>query len=163
VLNRVLFHEYGFRGNVERYTDPLNSFLDEVLSRRKGLPITLSILYVLVAQRIGLILEPVGLPGHFVAGCFSEDDPFFIDAFDQGALRTPAELLANNLRPRPDLRPRSALPLLPESFPPLRNRARGTPGTAVHQSCGGIRIHPGAPRFIARMYRTLLFSLNADC
>jgi regulator of sirC expression with transglutaminase-like and TPR domain len=94
VLNRVLFHEYGFRGNVERYTDPLNSFLDEVLSRRKGLPITLSIVYVLVAQRVGLTLEPVGLPGHFVVGCFSEDAPFFIDAFDQGALRTSAELLA---------------------------------------------------------------------
>jgi len=94
VVNRVLFHESGFRGNVEHYTDPLNSFLDEVLARRKGLPITLSMVYVLVAQRVGLTLEPVGLPGHFVAGCFLESTPFFIDAFEQGALRTPAELFA---------------------------------------------------------------------
>ena len=93
VLNRVLFHEYGFRGNVEHYTDPLNSFIDEVLSRRKGLPITLSMIYVLVAQRVGLTLEPVGLPGHFVAGCFLEAEPFFVDAFEQGAFRTLAELL----------------------------------------------------------------------
>jgi regulator of sirC expression with transglutaminase-like and TPR domain len=93
VLNRVLFHEFGFRGNVEHYTDPLNSFIDEVLSRRKGLPITLSMIYVLVAQRVGLTLEPVGLPGHFVAGCFLEAAPFFVDAFGQGAFRTPAELL----------------------------------------------------------------------
>lgn len=94
VLNRVLFHEYGFRGNVEHYADPLNNFIDEVLSRRKGLPITLSMIYVMVAQRLGLNLEPVGLPGHFVVGCFLESTPFFIDPFDQGALRTPADLFA---------------------------------------------------------------------
>ncbi|HZL44710.1 MAG TPA: transglutaminase-like domain-containing protein [Opitutaceae bacterium] len=94
VLNRVLFHEYGFGGNVEHYADPLNSFIDEVLARRKGLPITLSIIYVLVAQRVGLTLEPVGLPGHFVVGSFLEATPFFIDPFEQGAFRTPAELFA---------------------------------------------------------------------
>jgi len=93
VLNRVLFHEYGFRGNAAHYTDPLNSLLDQVLHRRKGLPITLSIVYVLVAQRIGLTLEPVGLPGHFVVGCFLENTPFFIDPFVQGVFRTPGELL----------------------------------------------------------------------
>jgi len=104
VLNRVLFHEYGFRGNVEHYTDPLNSFLDQVLLRRRGLPITLSIVYLLVAQRIGLALEPVGLPRHFVVGCFLEDKPFFIDPFDQGAFRTPGELFLalqqNHINPK---------------------------------------------------------------
>lgn len=104
VLNRVLFHEYGFRGNVEHSTDPLNNFLDQVLHRRKGLPITLSIVYLLVAQRVGLALEPVGLPRHFVVGCYLEDTPFFIDAFDQGAFRTPGELFMtlrqNNINPR---------------------------------------------------------------
>ncbi|HEU5080147.1 MAG TPA: transglutaminase-like domain-containing protein [Opitutaceae bacterium] len=92
VLNRVLFHEYGFRGNYEHYTDPLNSFIDQVLERRKGIPISLSIVYLLVAHRIGLNLEPVGLPGHFVIGCYVEDAPFFVDAFEQGAFRTPEEL-----------------------------------------------------------------------
>ena len=104
VLNRVLFHEYGFRGNLEHYTDPLNSFLDQVLQRRRGLPITLSIVYLLVAQRVGLALEPVGLPRHFVVGCYLEDTPFFIDPFDQGAFRTPGELFLtlrrNNITPK---------------------------------------------------------------
>ncbi|MDD2764489.1 MAG: transglutaminase-like domain-containing protein [Opitutaceae bacterium] len=104
VLNRVLFHECGFRGNAAHYADPRNSLLDQVLRRRKGLPITLSIVYVLVAQRIGLTLEPIGLPGHFVVGCFLENTPFFIDPFVQGAFRTPEELLRllkqNHLTPR---------------------------------------------------------------
>lgn len=92
-INRVLFHEEGFRGNTENYTDPLNSLLPEVLVRKKGLPITLGIVYLLVAQRIGLELEPVGLPGHFMVGCFSESAPFYIDAFEQGAFRTPGEVV----------------------------------------------------------------------
>jgi regulator of sirC expression with transglutaminase-like and TPR domain len=92
VLSRVLFHEHGFRGNIESYTDPRNSLLDQVLARRQGLPLTLGLVYLLVARRIGLALEPVGLPGHFVVGCFLEDPPFFVDAFARGVFRTPAEL-----------------------------------------------------------------------
>lgn len=94
VINRVLFHENGFRGNVEHYTDPLNSFLPVVLERRKGIPLSLSIVYLLVAQRLGLDLEPVGLPGHFMVGCYAEDTPLFIDPFEQGAFRTPGEVFA---------------------------------------------------------------------
>jgi regulator of sirC expression with transglutaminase-like and TPR domain len=92
IINRVLFHEYGFRGNYEFYTDPLNSFLDRVLERRKGIPISLCIVYLLVGQRLGLELEPVGLPGHFVVGCYADDAPFFIDAFEQGVFRSTDEL-----------------------------------------------------------------------
>jgi len=88
VINRVLFHESNFRGNVENYTDPRNSFLSEVLSTRRGLPITLSIVYILVAQRCGLTLEPVGIPGHFLVGCYDEKPPFFIDPFAGGVFRT---------------------------------------------------------------------------
>ena len=87
VINRVLFHEWGFRGNVEQYTDPLNSFIDKVLTRRKGIPLSLSVLYLLVGERLGLPLEPVGLPGHFVVGCYADEAPFFIDPFDQGLFR----------------------------------------------------------------------------
>ena len=54
MLNRVLFHEYGLRGNTDHYTDPLNSYLDQVLIRRKGIPISLSIVYLLVAERVGM-------------------------------------------------------------------------------------------------------------
>ena len=59
VINRVLFHESGFRGNVEDYTDPNNSFLDQVLTRRRGIPVSLSIVYLLVARRLGLLLSDV--------------------------------------------------------------------------------------------------------
>lgn len=110
VLNRVLFHDYGFHGNVEQYTDPLNSFLDEVLTRRKGIPVSLSIVYLLVAQRVGLELEPVGLPGHFMVGCFLDTEPFFIDAFDGGIFRSADEIMhllrAHEINPSPmDLAP----------------------------------------------------------
>jgi regulator of sirC expression with transglutaminase-like and TPR domain len=104
VLNRVLFHEEGFHGNVEHYTDPRNSFLDQVLERRTGIPLSLSIVYLLVAGRLGLTLEPVGLPGHFIVGCFSDDLPFFIDPFDRGVFRDAEEIFdllrANNLTPK---------------------------------------------------------------
>lgn len=66
-LNHVLFELEGFRGSKEQYEDPRNSFLDEVLSRRRGLPITLSILYVEIARRLGLEAYGVGFPGHFLA------------------------------------------------------------------------------------------------
>jgi regulator of sirC expression with transglutaminase-like and TPR domain len=104
IVNRVLFHEWGFHGNVEHYTDPRNSFLDQVLARRTGIPISLSIVYLLVAERAGLELEPVGLPGHFVVGCFSDDLPFFIDPFDRGLFRDADEVVdllrANHVAPK---------------------------------------------------------------
>jgi regulator of sirC expression with transglutaminase-like and TPR domain len=92
IINRVLFHEWSYRGNVENYTDPMNSLLDQVLVRRKGVPISLSIVYLLVAERLGLDLKPVGLPGHFMVGCFAEDAPFFVDPFDQGLFRDTYEV-----------------------------------------------------------------------
>jgi len=104
VLNRVLFHEWGFHGNVENYTDPRNSFIDQVLERRTGIPLSLSVVYLLVAGRLGLELEPVGLPGHFLVGCFTDDLPFFIDPFDRGVFRDAAEIFdllrANNVAPK---------------------------------------------------------------
>lgn len=92
VVNRVLFHEWGFHGNLEHYTDPKNSFLDQVLERRTGIPLSLSIVYLLVAERLGLELEPVGLPGHFIVGCFVDELPFFIDPFDRGVFREAEEV-----------------------------------------------------------------------
>jgi len=117
IINRVLFHEWGFRGNQENYTDPLNSLLDQVLLRRKGIPISLSIVYLLVAERLGLELEPVGLPGHFLVGCFLGEGLFFIDTFDRGIFRDPEEIFdllrENNLDPQPqDLAPTPVRELL---------------------------------------------------
>ncbi len=66
-LNHSFFELERFRGNQERYDDPRNSFLDDVLVRKQGLPITLSVLYVEVARRLGLEAYGVGFPGHFLA------------------------------------------------------------------------------------------------
>jgi regulator of sirC expression with transglutaminase-like and TPR domain len=103
IINRVMFHEWGFHGNIQHYTDPRNSFLDQVLARRTGIPLSLSIVYLLVAQRLGLALEPVGLPGHFIVGCFEQAVPFFVDPFDKGVFLDPDEvftlLRANHVAP----------------------------------------------------------------
>ena len=103
VINRVLFHELGFRGNSDRYTDPANSFINTVLLTRKGLPISLSLLYVLIATRLGIAIEPINAPGHFVVGCFEETAPFYVDPFHHGKFLTAGQMLkrleANNLAP----------------------------------------------------------------
>lgn len=87
-LNRVIFHEYEFRGAVEDFYNPQNSFLGEVLERRRGIPLTLSLIYQLVAQRCGFQLEPIGFPIRFMVGCFEASEPFFIDPFSNGTILT---------------------------------------------------------------------------
>ncbi len=79
-LNRFLFVEQRFRGNRERYDDPENSFLDRVLARRTGIPITLSVVYVEVGRRLGLPLAGVGFPGHFLARTTGPEE-IVVDAF----------------------------------------------------------------------------------
>lgn len=66
ILNRFFFHELGFAGNVNHYYDPNNSYLHEVLRSRRGIPITLAVLYVELAQQIGLVAQGVSFPGHFL-------------------------------------------------------------------------------------------------
>jgi len=84
VINRVLFHEYGFRGARENFENPENSFIHRVLDRREGLPISLCAIYIMVARRIGFELEPIGTPGRFLVGCFAERHPFYIDCWAGG-------------------------------------------------------------------------------
>lgn len=82
-LAEALFVDQGFTGNVEEYTDPRNSLLDDVIDRRLGIPITLSILMVEVGRRIGIPLHGVGMPGHFLVG--ARDEPaVFVDPFSRG-------------------------------------------------------------------------------
>ncbi len=86
-LNQVLFGEVKLRGNREDYYDPRNSFLNDVLDRGLGIPITLSIVYMEVARRIGLSLSGVGMPGHFLLKYNSEDGKeTLIDCFNRGDL-----------------------------------------------------------------------------
>jgi regulator of sirC expression with transglutaminase-like and TPR domain len=85
-LNRYLFGELGFRGNTENYYDPRNSFLNDVLDRRTGIPITLSALYIEVGRRVGLAVEGVGLPGHFIVKAAGPQGDILVDPFHGGAL-----------------------------------------------------------------------------
>ena len=91
-LNEVLFIQEGLRGNQEDYYDPHNSYLNEVLDKRIGIPITLSVIYIEVARRIGFNLEGVGFPGHFLVKYLDKGKPILIDAFNQGRILTPRNL-----------------------------------------------------------------------
>ncbi len=84
-INTTLFGDLGFSGNVDDYYDPRNSFLNEVIDRRVGLPITLSILYLELAQRLGVPARGISFPGHFLVGASTEDGDVIVDAFDRGA------------------------------------------------------------------------------
>lgn len=85
-INFVLFRELGFRGNREDYYNPDNSFMDRVLENRLGIPITLSILYREIAAGVGLRLDCVSLPGHFLLSFRNRGNQLFLDAFGSGAV-----------------------------------------------------------------------------
>ncbi len=81
---RYLFEDLRFSGNVETYHDPANSFLNEVLRRRVGLPITLSVVGLEVGRRIGVPLAGVGMPGHFLLEHVGADSRTWVDPFAGG-------------------------------------------------------------------------------
>src|SRR5438477_1938848 len=85
-LNAVLFHELGFAGNQGDYYDPRNSFLNEVIDRRSGIPITLSLLYMEVGRRCGLQVDGVSFPGHFLTKVRLEGAELVVDPFHRGQL-----------------------------------------------------------------------------
>ena len=86
-VSRVLFEEEGFRGNAEAYYDPRNSFLNDVLDRRTGVPLTLSLLYLEVGCRLGLPLHGVNFPGHFLVRYDGEAVQLLVDPFQRGEIR----------------------------------------------------------------------------
>lgn len=85
VLADHLFVQEGFAGNTGDYQDPRNSFLPEVMERRVGIPITLSVLMIEVGRRLGVGLHGVGMPGHFLVGVDAEPGTF-VDPFHAGAV-----------------------------------------------------------------------------
>jgi regulator of sirC expression with transglutaminase-like and TPR domain len=87
-VNYVLFRQYGFHGNRDDYFDPKNSFLNEVIERKTGIPITLSVLYMEVAQRVGFMLDGVGFPGHFLVKCVGDGEEIVIDPFNGGEIKS---------------------------------------------------------------------------
>lgn len=91
-LNRLLFDHLGFRGDQETYYDPRNGFLNEVIDRRLGIPITLSVLYMEVGRRMGLSLGGLNFPGHFLVRYDSPDGMLVIDPFHLGMVVPLADL-----------------------------------------------------------------------
>ena len=90
-VNRYLFMELGFAGNQAEFYDPENSYLNRVIDRRTGNPISLCLLYLLVSRRLRLPVAGIGLPGHFVCRYQSSAGEVFIDPFNRGQILTKAD------------------------------------------------------------------------
>lgn len=87
-VNHFLFMELGFRGNKENYYDPDNSYIDKVIEKRLGNPISLSMIFLLLTKRIGLPFNGVNMPAHFLIQYLDSFEPIYIDPFNQGELIT---------------------------------------------------------------------------
>jgi regulator of sirC expression with transglutaminase-like and TPR domain len=121
-LNEYLFGELRFAGNTVTYEDPRNSFLNEVLDRRTGIPITLALVYMEVARRAGVRVEGINFPGHFLLRCRASrvgplTDDLIIDPFHGGALLS-EEACRARLRRHTDTEERLASPLLVHATKP---------------------------------------------
>jgi regulator of sirC expression with transglutaminase-like and TPR domain len=93
-ISDYLFDRLGFYGNTNDYYDPRNSFLCDVLDRRTGIPISLSVLYLEVARRVGVLAQGVNFPGHFLVRVAIEDAWLFLDPYGGGRALPPADLEA---------------------------------------------------------------------
>ena len=99
-FNAYFFDELGFHGNADNYYDPRNSYLNDVIERRTGIPITLSALYCEVGRRAGLRAHGVGFPGHFLAKCLLPDGEVLVDCFNARAVsREDCQALLDSFSP----------------------------------------------------------------
>jgi regulator of sirC expression with transglutaminase-like and TPR domain len=101
-LNQLLYEELGYWGNTQDYYDPRNSYLNEVIDRRTGMPITMSILYMELGRRIGLPVEGVSFPGHFLVRVRLRGGMLVLDPFSGGAPQSEDELRSRVRRVIPD-------------------------------------------------------------
>ena len=111
MLNHFLFRELGYAGNFDNYYDPRNSFLNDVMDRRIGIPITLSILYIEIARRVGVALQGISFPGHFLAKCVTDQGVIVLDPFNKGISLSEADL-RERLRESGDSSAHSDTPLV---------------------------------------------------
>jgi regulator of sirC expression with transglutaminase-like and TPR domain len=93
IMNQHLFTKWGFKGNSEDYYNPENSFLDLVLFNRKGIPISLSVLYILIASRMGIPLIGIPMPAHFILKYDDGNDEIFFDPFYGGKVYSREECI----------------------------------------------------------------------
>jgi len=97
IVSEFFFGQLGFAGNREQYEDPRNSFLNDVIERRTGIPITLAVVFIEVARRAGLVMEGVNFPGHFLMRCPPESgdrsdvEPLIVDPFHGGTVLSDAD------------------------------------------------------------------------
>jgi regulator of sirC expression with transglutaminase-like and TPR domain len=107
-INKVLFEEEEFRGNTKEYDDPRNSYLNDVLERKMGIPITLSLVYTEIARRKGVPLAGVGFPGHFLVKHPGPPADIIVDPFHRGAVLSTADCsarLRKHFGPKAELKP----------------------------------------------------------
>jgi regulator of sirC expression with transglutaminase-like and TPR domain len=152
-LSQYLFQDLGFEGNEQSYYDPRNSYFNQVIDRRLGIPITLSLVYLEVSKRLGFPMVGVGMPGHFLIRPAVDEMAVFVDAFNQGevlfeqdCLEKFRQLYGDEAKWHPDfLRPITAKPFLTRMLTNLKV-------IYLHQ--------PDFRRAIAIMDRLLLLSPN---
>ncbi len=105
IINGALFNKLKFRANTKNFHSPNNSFLKSVLESKKGNPISLSVVYMLVAEKLGLPIYGVNLPNLFIITYKSEEVQFYVNAFNRGLIFSKKDIdnyLANlNLTPKP--------------------------------------------------------------
>lgn len=87
-INEILFVQEGLRGNDDDYYDPRNSYLNDVLDRRLGIPVSLSVIYIEIARRMDFKIEGIGFPGHFLVKHVSDNRDIIIDPFNHGRILT---------------------------------------------------------------------------
>lgn len=85
-VNNYLFFEKGFKGNAVNYYDPDNSYLNKVMDTKLGIPVSLSILYLLISKRLDLPIFGISLPGHFIVKYSDPEEEYFIDPFNNGVI-----------------------------------------------------------------------------
>ena len=116
-INQYLYTELGFHGNEADYYSPSNSFLNDVIDRRTGIPITLSLVYLEIAKRIEFPMVGIGMPGHFIIRPDLEDVDIFVDPFDRGEV-----LFAEDCRQKLINLYQQDLPTIPaEALQPINN------------------------------------------
>lgn len=117
VLNQYLYEDLGFRGNTTDYYDPRNSFLNHVIDRRTGIPITLSLVYLELARRIDFPMVGIGMPGHFLIRPTISEMDVYVDPFYQGNI-----LFPEDCRERLQEIYNQPIPLQPELLQPVSQR-----------------------------------------
>jgi regulator of sirC expression with transglutaminase-like and TPR domain len=118
-INQYLYEDLGFSGNRENYYDPCNSFLNQVIDRRQGIPITLALVYLEIAKRIDFPMVGIGMPGHFLMRPDFADSEIFVDAFHQGEILFPQDCenrLAQIYGRKITLHPNFVTPVRPRRF-----------------------------------------------